>query len=93
MPVQITDIHLLPRSCGIYKVCNQAGEVLYIGQSKNIFERWKHGHHKLSEIIQLCGSNAFIGCIQVQEWLLNRAENAAISFYKPKLNSKKSPVV
>lgn len=67
--------------------------VLYIGQAKNIYARWNNGHHKISKIISICGTNAYIKWVEVPEWLLNRAENAAISFYLPPLNSKTPPIV
>jgi hypothetical protein len=35
----------------------------------------------------------YIDWVEVPKWLLNRAENAAVSFYQPKLNSKIPPVV
>jgi excinuclease UvrABC nuclease subunit len=89
----ITQLEFLPKISGIYKVLDVNGNVIYVGQAKNIHSRWKKGHHKLSEIIAECGVEANIDWAEIPEWLLNRAENAAISFYQPKLNSKTPPVV
>ncbi len=91
--VSITNLQNLPKISGIYKVLDDKNNVLYIGQAKNIYQRWKNGHHKISEILSRCGTNAYIESIEVPEWLLNRAENATISFYQPPLNCKTPPVV
>jgi excinuclease UvrABC nuclease subunit len=93
MQTPITSIQSLPKVSGIYKVIDANKQVIYIGQAKNIYLRWNQGHHKMSEILSRCGINAYIECVEVPEWLLNRAENAAISFYNPPLNRKKTPVV
>ncbi len=47
----------------------------------------------MNEILSRCGANAYIESVQVPGWLLNRAENSAISFYQPPLNRKTPPVV
>ncbi len=92
--IPIQDLKSLPKISGIYKIVDaNNGRVLYIGQAKDIYHRWNNGHHKLSEIIAICGTNAYITWVQVPEWLLNRAENAAIAFYQPPLNMKTPPVV
>jgi len=91
--IQITNLQSLPKVSGIYKVTDASDNVLYIGQAKNIYRRWNQGHHKLSKILEMCGANAYISCVRVPEWLLNRAENAAISSYQPVLNLKNSPIV
>ncbi len=91
--VPITNLKNLPKICGIYQVLDDHNNVLYIGQAKNIYQRWKNGHHKMNEILSRCGANAYIESVQVPGWLLNRAENSAISFYQPPLNRKTPPVV
>jgi excinuclease UvrABC nuclease subunit len=91
--ISITQLHLLPRVSGIYKVVDTHGNVIYIGQSINIYERWNKGHHKLSEIINQYGTEVYLEWVEVPEWLLNRVENTAVSFYQPKLNSKTPPIV
>jgi excinuclease UvrABC nuclease subunit len=89
----ITNLEALPRDSGIYKILNYEGTIIYVGQSKNIYTRWKNGHHKLGVILAECGTNASIHWVLLPEWLLNRAESAAIQFYKPKLNQKQPPIV
>jgi excinuclease UvrABC nuclease subunit len=91
--VPITELQNLPKICGIYKVIDANNNVLYIGQAKNIYLRWNSGHHKIGKILEICGTNAFISYVQIPEWLLNRAENAAVAFYKPLLNKKTPSVV
>lgn len=91
--IPITDLSSLPKISGIYKVVDADNNVLYVGQAKNIYLRWNNGHHVIGKILAVCGTNAFIICVQVPEWLLNRAENAAIAFYQPQLNKKTPPIV
>lgn len=91
--VPVNNLKALPSVSGIYLVYDADGEVIYIGQAKNIHQRWKSGHHKLGEIITECGTNAYISWVEVPEWLLNRAENAAVRFYKPRLNLRTPSVV
>lgn len=91
--ISITNLKSLPKISGIYKVIDANDNVLYIGQAKNIYDRWNYGHHKLSEIISMCDTNAYITWVQIPEWLLNRAESAAIAFYQPLLNIKNPPIV
>jgi excinuclease UvrABC nuclease subunit len=47
----ITELEALPKESGIYKILDNQGTVIYVGQSKNIHARWKNGHHKLSVIV------------------------------------------
>lgn len=68
-------------------------EVIYIGQAINIYNRWNNGHHILGKVIKEYDVNAYIDWIEVPIWLLNRAENAAVCFYRPKFNKKIPPVV
>jgi excinuclease UvrABC nuclease subunit len=89
----ISRLELLPKISGIYRVLDADGNVIYVGQAKNIHSRWTNGHHKLSEIISEYGIDVYIDWVVIPEWLLNRAENAAFSFYRPKLNSKTPPVL
>lgn len=92
--IPITELKRLPKVSGIYKVIDPtSNNILYIGKAKNIYHRWNNGHHKLGEIISRYGINVYITWACIPVWLLNRAENAAISFYKPPLNIKTPPVV
>lgn len=93
MIIPITELTSLPQCSGVYKVLDSQKNVIYVGQAKNIHKRWNNGHHKLSKIIAEYGIDSYIDWVEVPEWLLNRTENAAISFYKPQLNSKTPPVV
>lgn len=90
----ITKIDQLPQISGIYKITNHQGKVLYIGQSKNVHQRWKKGHHVLGKIIaKYPVTEIYIEWVQVPEWLLNRAENTAVTFYQPEFNNKTPPLV
>lgn len=91
--IRLSEMNLLPQVSGVYKVIDRQGNVIYVGQSKNIYRRWNNGHHILPKIIIECGDNAFIDWVQVPEWLLNRVEHTAISYYQPKLNQKTPPIV
>lgn len=72
---------------------DQAGSVVYVGQSQNIYQRWNAGHHKLAQLLMEYGKDLSISWVELPEWLLNRAENAVIEFYKPVLNLRMPPVV
>ena len=89
----INQLDALPKISGIYRVLDAEGCVIYIGQARNIHERWNNGHHKLGKIIAEHGVDACIDWVCIPSWLLNRAENAAVSFYRPKFNAKTPPVV
>jgi excinuclease UvrABC nuclease subunit len=94
MRFHISEIDHLPKFSGIYKVFyGKENKIIYIGQSKNIYRRWNNGHHRLAQFIALYGTDVYIECVEIPEWLLNRVENTAISFYQPELNSKNPPVV
>jgi excinuclease UvrABC nuclease subunit len=90
----ISKIDQLPQISGIYKIFNDQGQVLYIGKSKNIYKRWRNGHHVLGKIIaKYPVTEIYIEWVQIPEWLLNRAENTAVTFYQPEFNSKTPPLV
>jgi excinuclease UvrABC nuclease subunit len=91
--LSITDLKPLPKASGIYKVADQNETIIYVGQSKNIYERWNGGHHKIADIFSIAGASATIHWVLLPDWLLNRAESAAISFYRPKLNERRPPIV
>jgi excinuclease UvrABC nuclease subunit len=69
------------------------GSVIYVGQSQNIYQRWNGGHHKLAQLFMEYGQDIYICWVELPEWLLNRAENAAFEFYKPVLNLRKPSIV
>jgi excinuclease UvrABC nuclease subunit len=91
--VLIQDLDQLPSVSGIYLVHSQYGEIVYIGQSTNIKNRWKSGHHKLSKIISFYGSDVKITWAEVPPHRLNHAEYIAIKFYNPSLNRKLPSIV
>lgn len=42
----------LPKEPGVYFVATKKGAILYIGQSHNMHERWRLGHHKALECMR-----------------------------------------
>jgi hypothetical protein len=76
----------LPDCCGIYFVMN-GDEILYIGKSVRICNRWK-AHHKLEMIKSLENSDNFrIAWLELKDrTLLDETEIALITHFKPKLN-------
>jgi excinuclease UvrABC nuclease subunit len=91
--LSITNLKSLPKASGIYKVADQTDTIIYVGQSKNIYDRWNNGHHKIADIFSVSGASATIHWVLLPEWLLNRAESAAVAFYRPILNERNPPVV
>jgi excinuclease UvrABC nuclease subunit len=81
----------LPEVSGIYKVIDFSSnkEVIYVGQSKNIRDRWKN-HEQLAKFWEDGRdlNSLFIEWIEVVEENLNSAESLAIRFYKPKYNKR-----
>ncbi len=67
--------------------------MLYVGQPRNIYHRWNSGHHKLPELVMQYGTAIYIRWVLLPLWLLNRAENAAVEFYRPAFNIKTPPLV
>ena len=68
----ISQLEALPKISGIYRVLDAEGCVIYIGQARNIHERWNNGHHKLGKIIAEHGVDACIDWVFIPGWLLNR---------------------
>jgi excinuclease UvrABC nuclease subunit len=89
----ITQLKDLPSCCGIYRVLDAKGKVIYVGQARNIHQRWNNGHHKIGEILAYCGTDAFIDYVELPVWLLNRAENVAVRHYSPVLNKNTPSIV
>ena len=88
--VTLAELRYLPTCAGIYFVTQEGGEVVYIGQSKSIRQRWQ-SHHLITE---LCESSdlAIARTIRVA-WLavdntelLTQLESVFIRFYRPRLN-------
>ena len=77
---------LLPQISGVYIVVNQEqNEVLYVGQSIDIRQRWT-GHHRHSEILHNW-PNSHIVWIECKTMGLDRLERLLIKSLSPKLNS------
>lgn len=91
--VPLRDLGSLPKASGIYLVLAANDEVVYVGQTQNIRDRWKNGHHKLADIVSEYGNDIRIKCVAIPQWLLNRAEHSAILRHKPKLNRRTPPIV
>ncbi len=75
----------LPDIAGIYLCINEAEEIYYIGQSKNINRRWlqHHRNYQLEDI-----GNIRIAWIAISETsLLNDIETALIEYFNPSLNN------
>lgn len=74
----------LPKCAAVYLVLSSDNEVLYIGQSVNIQNRWR-SHHIKRHLKKLYGVR--IAWLQVSDSsLLETVELALIEFLKPKLN-------
>jgi excinuclease UvrABC nuclease subunit len=91
--IPITQLKNLPSCCGIYRVLDAEGRIIYVGQARNIHQRWNRGHHKIGTILDLYRTDVFIDWVELPEWLLNRAENVAVNHYQPSLNTRKPPIV
>lgn len=95
--VAFTSKKTLPQCCGIYFVLNE-DEILYIGKTVNLLQRWK-SHHKLEMIKEFENSDNFrIAWLEIENQnILEETEIALITHFKPKLNkhtnTSKSEVV
>lgn len=72
----------LPLKCGVYFAFSEAKELLYIGQSTNLKQRW-HNHHLRNRGITL------ISWMEVEKERLNEVEALLIERYRPPLNEVK----
>ncbi|MGH7999940.1 MAG: helix-turn-helix domain-containing protein [Brasilonema sp.] len=85
--VLIEQKHELPRKTGIYFVLSETGEILYIGKSIDIHDRWRR-HHRYRDIK---GTPVKIAWLLVEDSsLLHEIEMALIYWFKPKLNETTS---
>lgn len=91
--VSLAELDQLPETSGIYLVTTAEGVVVYVGQSRNLYKRWKGGHHKLADLVATYGSGLLIRWVELPEWLLNRSEHSTYSSYKPAMNRCTPPVV
>ena len=79
----IKNRHQLPACPAVYVVC-LCDEVLYVGQSRNLKNRWM-GHHRLKQFPPQC----VIFWLVVSETYLRQVEYIAIEKLKPKLNGQR----
>lgn len=74
----------LPTCAAVYIVLSSNDEVLYVGQSLNIRNRWQ-SHHMKRRLAKLSGVR--IAWLQMSDSiLLPSVETALIEFFQPKLN-------
>lgn len=75
----------LPDVAGIYLAIDERGKVYYIGQSKNINQRWLQ-HHRIYQLEHI--GNIKIAWLAISETsLLDEVETALIEYFNPPLNN------
>ncbi|MEH2034034.1 MAG: GIY-YIG nuclease family protein [Nostoc sp.] len=78
----------LPEITSIYFVISEKDEILYIGRTINLRQRWAT-HHRLTEFLSQ-HETAKVSWVEVKEAsLLISLEKSMISYFKPSLNGKK----
>lgn len=82
----MTDLFSLPAISAIYRVWH-SGEVVYVGQTKNLKQRWQT-HHILPRLIANYGMDWTLDWTEIQPCYLNRAEAFAHRYFKPVLNQQ-----
>ena len=80
------DLFDLPAVSAIYRVWHK-GEVVYIGQTKNLKQRWK-AHHILSQLMMAYGNDWTLDWTEIEPCYLNRAEAFAHRYFRPVLNNQ-----
>lgn len=78
------DLENLPAVSAIYRV-RYEGEVVYVGQTKNLKQRWK-AHHILAQLMQHYGTDWTLEWTEIAPRHLNRAEAFAHRYFRPALN-------
>lgn len=79
----------LPNCPAIYFVISESDEILYIGKSINLANRWVQ-HHRFNQVSLY--PNARIAWLQTNEIeLLEQIESSLIESFKPELNRSKVP--
>lgn len=75
-----------PDCAGIYFAMNRDGEVLYIGRSINICQRWRQ-HHRYSQLEKIGGVRvAWLEIKNQSDTLLIGLEAELIEYFDPPLN-------
>lgn len=86
--VALKEKNQLPEIASIYFVISEKDEILYIGRTVNLKQRWAT-HHRLTEFLSQ-HETAKVSWIEVQEVnLLSSLEKSMISHFKPNLNGKR----
>ncbi len=77
---------VLPECSGIYFILSSSSEILYIGQSVNLRQRLRPGHHRYSEFIGIGADKVAWVCCESNE--LDQLESELINLLNPKLNNQ-----
>lgn len=89
--VGLLDKDILPNCAAIYFVTNSSGQILYIGRTVNLVERWKE-HHRFNQLRKLNRKDpiriSWLTCPREMKTLI-RLEEEYIAHYKPALNRTK----
>lgn len=80
----------LPECAAVYFVLNSNDEILYIGGTVNLAQRWL-GHHRWTQLVEM-GDGIRLAWLECSEpALLAEIEAALIKHFQPSLN--RSPVI
>ena len=82
----MTDLLNLPSISAIYRVWH-GGKVVYVGQTKNLKQRWQQ-HHILPKLLARYGTDWRLDWIAIEEANLTRAEAFSYRCFQPLLNQK-----
>ncbi len=98
--IQVTDLPCcnieqrgdLPECKAIYFVLSEAGRILYIGKSVNLFQRWI-GHHRLPQFGEMMVKIAWLELsADVDNAALHAIEKECIKHFKPLTNGPSKEV-
>ncbi|WP_050766052.1 GIY-YIG nuclease family protein [Synechococcus sp. PCC 7335] len=82
----MTNLLNLPAISAIYRIWHR-DEVVYVGQTKNLRQRWRH-HHILPKLIACYGTDWRLDWIAIEEANLIRAEAFSYRCFRPLLNQR-----
>ena len=82
----MTNLLNLPSISAVYRVWH-GGKVVYVGQTKNLKQRWQQ-HHILPKLLTCYGMDWQLDWIAIEEANLVRAEAFSYRCFKPVLNQK-----
>ncbi|MEB3310508.1 MAG: GIY-YIG nuclease family protein [Snowella sp.] len=87
--LELSQLGKLPSSSGIYFAIDSNNRILYVGQAKNILERWKN-HHRKDQLLKIDKEYFIkIAWFLCQEKQLKTAEDYFIRTYTPLFNFTK----